>query len=234
MKWLCIPAIGGLRVLKPDPDTVPIAVVILVTLFAFQQFDTAIIGKLFGPAMVAFFLMLAVLGLKELVQPPIILKALNPYYALHMLATVPGAFWLLTAAILVVMVGRTEGQRIRNDLVESSPLADWLPTLRELSLDESVPKYATHLVCLTKSADSKLIENGIIHSIFKKRPKRAEVYYLVHVHTTDEPYTRRYHVEHLVPRDLIRIDFYFGFRVDQAVNYPFRQVVNDLMKTGFR
>ena len=68
------------------------------------------------------------------------------------------------------------------------PLADYLPLLQELSNDESVPKFATHLVYLTKSADSKQLENGIAHSIFKKRPKRADVYYLVHVETTDDPY----------------------------------------------
>ena len=47
--------------------------------------------------------------------------------------------------------------------------------------------------------------------------------------TTDEPYTRRYHVSHVLPDELVRIDFYLGFRVDHALNYMFRQVVTDLV-----
>ena len=74
-------AIEGLKILKPDLETV---LIILLALFAFQQFGTAIIGKFFGPVMPLFFSMLAVLGVVHLVQAPSILRALNPYYAIHM------------------------------------------------------------------------------------------------------------------------------------------------------
>ena len=434
-------AIEGLKILKPDLETVPIVVAIIVALFAFQQFGTAIIGKFFGPVMLLFFTMLAVLGVVHLVQAPGILRALNPYYAINMVTQIPGAFWLLgsiflcstgaealyadmghvgrpniyfswtfvklclvlnylgqgawllrhlgpelgeknlffllippalllpaiilctmatiiasqalisgsftlivealrlnlwpkvkisyptelrgqsyvssvnwllcagcigvvlyfkesgkmeaafglavtitmlmttlllafylqqrkvnpalrwliiglyvviegaylvanlrkfpeggwlsvllSGVILIVIVAWMRGQAIRADLTEFVPVADWLPLLQTLSNDKTVPKYATHLVYLTKSTDPALIENGIIHSIFKKNPKRADVYYFVHITTEDEPYTRTFHVTHVVPQELVRIDFKLGFRVDQAVNYMFRQVVTDLVK----
>ena len=434
-------AIEGLRIFKPELNTVPIVLAILVGLFAFQQFGTAIIGKFFGPVMVVFFTMIGILGVMHLVQEPRILRALNPYYALHMITQIPGAFWLLgsiflcstgaealyadmghvgrpniyvswtfvkiclllnylgqgawllrhlgpalgernlfflmippalllpaiilctlatiiasqalisgsftlviealrlhfwpkvrisyptelrgqayvaslnalllagcvgvvlyfresgkmeaafglavtitmlmttvllgyylrlrrapnvlifgliglyllvegsflvanlrkfpeggwlsvllAVLILAVMVSWIQGRKIRADLTEFEPLADYLPLLRELSNDQSIPKYATHLVYLTKSEDVKLVESGIAHSIFKKNPKRADVYYLVHVHTTDDPYTRTYTVNHILPQELVRIDFHLGFRVDQAINYMFRQVVSDLVK----
>ncbi|GAB3584430.1 KUP/HAK/KT family potassium transporter [Hymenobacter daeguensis] len=434
-------AIEGLRILKPDLQTVPIVVAIIVGLFAFQQFGTQVIGKLFGPVMTVFFSMLAVLGVVQLVQEPGILRALSPHYALAMVTQVPGAFWLLgsiflcstgaealyadmghvgrhniygswtfvktclvlnylgqgawllrhlggplgeqnlfflmmpkwallpgialctlatiiasqalisgsftlvvealrlrfwpkvrvnyptelrgqayvpslnwllcagcvgvvlyfresgrmeaafglavtitmlmttvllgyylrlrrthwagialllglygsiegsflvanlakfshggwlsvllAGLLLLVMLSWIAGQRIRNELTEFVPLADWLPLLQRLSNDETVPKYATHLVYLTKAEDGRQVENAIVHSIFKKRPKRADVYYLVHVTTTDEPYTRHYHVTHMLPNELVRIDFYLGFRVDQALNYMYRQVVADLVK----
>ena len=434
-------AIEGLQVLKPDLNTVPIVLVILVGLFAFQQFGTAIIGKLFGPVMVVFFSMIAVLGLPFIVQEPGILRALNPYYAIHMVTQLPGAFWLLGsiflcstgaealyadmghvgrrniyvswtfvkiclllnylgqgawllqhlgaplgernlffemipqwgllpaiilctlatiiasqalisgsftliiealrlnfwpkvkvayptdlrgqayvpslnwllgagcvgvvlyfresskmeaafglavtitmlmttillayylrlhragvvwigllllvyltvegsflvanlrkfpqggwlslllgALLLLVMVSWIQGRRLRGGLYKYVPLADWLPVLRKLSADASVPKLATNLVYLTDSADPKLIENGIIHSIFRKSPKRADIYYLLHVVTTDEPYTKTYHADVILPDDLVRIEFHLGFRVDHAINYMFRQVVTDLVK----
>ncbi|RZL13008.1 MAG: potassium transporter Kup, partial [Hymenobacter sp.] len=436
-------AIEGLQVLKPDLNTVPIVLAILVGLFAFQQFGTALIGKLFGPVMLVFFSMIAVLGLRFLVQEPSILRALNPYYAFHMVTQLPGAFWLLGsiflcstgaealyadmghvgrrniyvswafvkiclllnylgqgawllqhlgkplgeqnlffemipawgllpaiilctlatiiasqalisgsytlvmealrlnfwpkvkvsyptelrgqayvpslnwllaagcigvvlyfresskmeaafglavtvtmlmttillayylrlhrvgagwiglllliyftvegsflvanlrkfpqggwlsvllgALILLVMLSWIQGRRLRQGLAKYVPLTDWLPLLRKLSRDETVPRYATNLVYLTDSADPRLVENAIIHSIFRKSPKRADIYYLLHVVTTDEPYTKFYHAEVVLPDDLVRIEFHLGFRVDHAINYMFRQVVTDLVQAG--
>ena len=433
-------SIEGLQVLRPGLNTVPIVLAIILGLFAFQQFGTAIIGKLFGPVMLVFFSMLGVLGLRFLVQEPSILRALNPYYALHMLTQLPGAFWLLgsiflcsTGAealyadmghvgrrniyvswtfvkiclllnylgqgawllqhlgaplgehnlffemipvwgllpaiglctlatiiasqalisgsytlviealrlnfwpkvkvsyptelrgqayvpslnwllcvgcigvvlyfresskmeaafglavtitmlmtsillayylrlrrvsvvwiglllllyftvegsflvanlrkfpqggwlsvllgtlILLVMVSWIQGRRLGQGLAKYVPLADWLPLLQKLSRDESVPRFATNLVYLTDSPDPKLVENAIIHSIFRKSPKRADIYYLLHVVTTDEPYTKTYHAEVVLPDDLVRIEFHLGFRVDHAINYMFRQVVTDLV-----
>ena len=436
-------AIEGLRVLKPDLDTVPIVLVIIVGLFAFQQFGTAIIGKLFGPVMLVFFSMLAVLGLPYVVQEPGILRALNPYYALRMVTQLPHGFWLLgsiflcsTGAealyadmghvgrrniyvswtfvkiclllnylgqgawllqhlgaplgernlffemiprwgllpaimlctlatiiasqalisgsytliiealrlnfwpkvkvaypselrgqayvpsltwllgagcvgvvlyfresskmeaafglavtitmlsttmllayylrlrragllwiglllavyvtvegsflvanlrkfsqggwlsvllgtlLLLVMVSWIQGRRLFTDLYKYVPLAEWLPRLQKLSIDESVTKVATNLVYFTDSGNPKLVENAIIHSIFRKTPKRADLYYLLHVVTTDEPYTKAYHAEVILPDDLVRIEFRLGFRVDHAINYMFRQVVTDLVAAG--
>lgn len=71
-----------------------------------------------------------------------------------------------------------------------------------------------------------------MHSIFRKSPKRADIYYLLHVVTTDEPYTKTYHADVLLPDDLVRIEFKLGFRVDHAINYMFRQVVTDLVAAG--
>jgi len=154
-------------------------------------------------------------------------------YLVANLRKFPEGGWLsvlLSLLILVVIVSWIQGQKIRRDLTEFVPVADWLPLLQTLSCDASVAKYATHLVYLTKSTNARLIENGIIHSIFKKNPKRADIYYFVHVHTDDDPYTRTFHVEHLVPQELVRIDFRLGFRVDHAINYMFRQVVTDLVR----
>ncbi len=93
-------AIEGLQILKPDLNTVPIVIAIITGLFLFQQFGTAIIGKFFGPVMVVFFSMLAVLGALHLVQHPSVFKALNPYYVYQLVVNYPGGFWLLGAIFL--------------------------------------------------------------------------------------------------------------------------------------
>jgi KUP system potassium uptake protein len=71
-----------------------------------------------------------------------------------------------------------------------------------------------------------------MYSILQKQPKRADVYWLVHVDVTDEPFTREFEVDFLIPNKLIRIDFKLGFRVEQQINVFFRKVVEELVRNG--
>jgi KUP system potassium uptake protein len=109
-------------------------------------------------------------------------------------------------------------------------IEDYYPIISELSEDETVPKYASQLVYLTSANFKSEIESKIVYSILQKQPKRADTYWLVHVDVMDEPYTKEYEVEALIPNKLIRIDFKLGFRVEQQINVLFRSVVADLVK----
>lgn len=123
-------------------------------------------------------------------------------------------------------------RRIRNRYVKFIELSDYYEIITSLSDDETVPKFASQLVYLTSANFSSEIESKIIYSIMQKQPKRADIYWLVHVDVMDEPYMRDYKVDVLVPNKLIRIDFKLGFRVEQRVNLLFRKVVEDLVKNG--
>jgi KUP system potassium uptake protein len=101
--------------------------------------------------------------------------------------------------------------------------------LNALSADESVPKYSTHLIYLTKANNYKQIEQKIIYSIISRMPKRADVYWFVHIDRTDEPYTMEYSVHEIEHDKVIRIDFRLGFRIQPRVNVLFRQVVEDMV-----
>ncbi|TGE28746.1 KUP/HAK/KT family potassium transporter [Hymenobacter metallicola] len=119
---------------------------------------------------------------------------------------------------------------IKRRLTEFVKIDPYMDALKELSNDESVPKYATHLVFMTSAERASEIESKIIYSIFQKRPKRADIYWFVHVDTTDEPYTMEYKVVELAPDDAFRITFRLGFRVEQRINLYFRKVVEDLVR----
>jgi KUP system potassium uptake protein len=120
-------------------------------------------------------------------------------------------------------------RKIKNRYVEFVRLEHYIPKIQELSNDKSVPKYATHLVYLTSANNPKEIEHKIIYSILNKKPKRADIYWLVHVDTVDDPYTCEYKVEHIIPNDIIRVDFRIGFRMEPRINLMFRKVVEDLV-----
>jgi KUP system potassium uptake protein len=122
-----------------------------------------------------------------------------------------------------------KARKIKNRYLEFVRLEHYVPQLQELSNDKTVPKYSTHLVYLTSADNSKEIEHKIIYSILNKKPKRADIYWFVHVDTLDDPYTAEYKVTHIIPNDIIRVDFRLGFRVQPRINLMFRKVVEDLV-----
>ncbi len=95
-----VSAIEGLRGLNSSTPVVPISIIIISALFLIQQFGTKVIGKSFGPMMVIWFSMLAILGLIEIFSFTPILKAFNPYYAANLLITSPSWFLILGAVFL--------------------------------------------------------------------------------------------------------------------------------------
>jgi KUP system potassium uptake protein len=137
---------------------------------------------------------------------------------------------IIGGLLFLVMYNWFKAKKIKNRYVEFVRLEHYLPKLQELSRDRSVPKYATHLVYLTSADSQKEIEHKIIYSILNKMPKRADIYWFLHVETFDEPYTSQYRVEHIIPNDVIRIDFRLGFRVQPRMNLLFKKVVEDLVR----
>ncbi|HZY37283.1 MAG TPA: KUP/HAK/KT family potassium transporter, partial [Mucilaginibacter sp.] len=93
-------AIEGLKGVQPDIPILPITLVILVILFLFQRAGTGVIGVFFGPAMVVWFGMIAVLGFSYLVKDISVLQAINPLYAYRLVADYPGGFWVLGGVFL--------------------------------------------------------------------------------------------------------------------------------------
>lgn len=136
---------------------------------------------------------------------------------------------LVMAMLAANMFAWFQARRIRNKLVDFVRLDDYLELLTDLSNDTSVPKYATHLVYLTSANRINEIENKVIYSILQKQPKRADIYWFVHVDVMDEPYTMEYKVKELVNDKVIHVDFRLGFRIEQRINVMFRQVVSDLV-----
>jgi len=139
---------------------------------------------------------------------------------------------LIGSLLFTVMWSWFVARKIKNRFVKYVEIEDYYEILTELSGDESVPKYSSQLVYLTSANFKTEIESKIIYSIIQKEPKRADVYWLVHVDVMDEPYTLDYKVEFLIPGKLIRIDFRLGFRIEQRVNLLYRKVVEELVKNG--
>lgn len=436
-------AIEGLRLIYPAIPTTSIVVVILFFLFVFQQFGSAVVGRTFGPIMSVWFIMLATLGSYQLVQNPIILKALNPTYAFNLIANYPSGFlllsavflcttgaealysdlghcgkeniriswvfvktclllnyfgqgaWLLThtgehlgdqipfyaimpewfliigiivatmatiiasqalisgtfslineaiklklwpasrvrypsesmgqmyipamnwilmiGSILVVLIFREssamegayglaitvnmlmttsllvyyfttvkkstyragllatvffslegvflasnlhkfehggwftfliafvffflmfillKARRLRQRHTEFVDLRHYEAMLKDLQEDLTIPKEATNLVYLSVADSRRYIDSNIIYSIFKKRPKRADVYWFVHVETVDNPFTSKYKVDTIISKKAFFINIKLGFKTPHRVNILFNKIIHDMADSG--
>ncbi|HEY0055800.1 MAG TPA: KUP/HAK/KT family potassium transporter [Pedobacter sp.] len=139
---------------------------------------------------------------------------------------------ILGSVLFSIMWSWSNGRRIRNKYMRFVDIEKYFPIISKLSADETIPKYASHLVYLTSANFKTEIEQSIIYSIIQKNPKRADVYWLLHVDVTDEPYTMEYKVTSFIPQQLIRVDFKLGFKVEQRINVLFRMVVEDLVESG--
>jgi len=436
-------AIEGLRLISPQLPTAGIVIVILLSIFVFQQFGSAAVSRTFGPIMAIWFLMLAILGTRFLIDDPSVLKAINPVYAIDLLTNYPGGFLLLggvflcttgaealysdlghcgvgnirvswsmvkvclllnyfgQGAWLISHRGQTLGEnipffalmpqwflipgiiitilatiiashalisgtyslineamklklwpasRIRyptesrgqmyipamnwilmigsvivviifressamegayglaitiNMLMTTSLLAYYFYTvkksmlrsiilgavfftlegvflasnldkfehggwftfviasiffsmmfilhkarklrqrhtefvdlrhyesmLKDLQEDETVPKEASNLVYLAVADSRRYIDSNIIYSIFKKRPKRADVYWFVHVETVDNPFTSKYKVEVIIPKKAFFVSIKLGFKTPHRVNTLFSKIIHEMADNG--
>jgi KUP system potassium uptake protein len=144
-----------------------------------------------------------------------------------------GWFTLLLAAVYsMIMYGWYFGRKIKNRHITFVNLGDYLEMFRDLKNDTRVPKFATNLAYIIKANRMDQIESKVIHSIFRKQPKRAETYWLLHVDKVDDPNRFEYKVTQIIPGILIRVDFHLGFKIEPRINLFFREVVEDLVKSG--
>ncbi|MBK7085228.1 MAG: KUP/HAK/KT family potassium transporter [Flavobacteriales bacterium] len=164
------------------------------------------------------FLVLAVFATVELAY-----FTANSVKILHRLS-----FFLVVIGLVNMMLMWYRARKLTNRFLDFKPLTDSAQAIIDLSRDRDVPKFATHLVYLTKANDARHVERKVLDSILRRRPKRADIYWFVHVNWTDEPYTMDYRVNELVDDKIIRVDLDLGFRVQPRINMIFKRIVQDL------
>jgi KUP system potassium uptake protein len=144
-----------------------------------------------------------------------------------------GYVTLFIACILIgIMTVWFLAKKISKTYTKIVKIDTYKKVLAELSVDLSIPKYATHLIYMTNSNRSDEIEEKVMYSILQKRPKRADMYWFIHVNILSEPYKREYKVVEIIKDDLYRIDFNLGFREPTKINLMFKEVIRDMVQNG--
>jgi KUP system potassium uptake protein len=139
---------------------------------------------------------------------------------------------ILTTLFTLIMYGWYFGRKLRNRYISFASLDGYLGLFRDLTRDKSVPMLATNLVYIIHANNTDQVESKVIYSIFNKQPKRANTYWFLHVDMVDEPNRFEYQINHIIPGVLIRIDFHLGYKVEPKINLYFREVLEDMVKSG--
>ncbi len=139
---------------------------------------------------------------------------------------------LIAIALISIMTIWYLAKQINKSYTKIVKIEDYKKVLGELSTDLSIPKYATHLVYMTNAGRVDEIEEKVMYSILQKRPKRADIYWFVHVNILTEPYKTEYKVTEIVKDDLYRVDFNLGFREPTKINLMFKEVIKDMVQKG--
>lgn len=139
---------------------------------------------------------------------------------------------LIAGFFVLIMYAWQKGRRIKNRFITFVNIKKYLPVIEALSQDKTVPKYASNLVYITHANYNMQIESKILYSMLRKQPKRADIYWLLHVDIVDEPHTTEYEVHQLIPGVLIRVDLRLGFKVPAKVNLYFHNIVQRMMENN--
>ncbi len=131
--------------------------------------------------------------------------------------------------IFVIMYVWFYARKINNRFTKFVELGKYSSTLTELSEDDAIPKFATHLIYLSKADRRHEIEEKIMKSIFSKKPKRSDVYWFLHINRTEDPFTLSYDVSELVDDKVIKVNINVGFRVQPKTELYFKTIVKELV-----
>ena len=137
---------------------------------------------------------------------------------------------LLAAIIFAIMFTWQKAVKIRNRFIEYKKFDDHLEIISDIKEDKEIPMHASNLVYISKSENSKEVESKVLYSIINKHPKRADHYFILRVNYDDSPDTLEYKYEILIPKTLISIDLFLGYRVEPKVSVYLRQIIEDIVK----
>lgn len=145
-----------------------------------------------------------------------------------------GGWFSFTIATLffLMMFILLRARKLRERHTEFVDLKHYVGMIQDLQSDTSVPKEASNLVYLAMADSKRYIDSNIIYSIFKKRPKRADVYWFVHVDTVDSPFTSKYVVDTIVPKKCFFVRIKLGFKTDHRVNLIFNKIIHEMADAG--
>ncbi|MBN9295013.1 MAG: KUP/HAK/KT family potassium transporter [Flavobacteriia bacterium] len=125
-----------------------------------------------------------------------------------------------------------KARQLRSRITEYVKMADVVPLLGKIREDNGIMYEATNLVYPTRSANVKKLDSTIFYSLFRKKPRKAEVTWFVHLDITTEPWGVGYSVEPIVPQHCYYVALHLGFKEEHRMEYMIRKIHQKLVEKG--
>jgi len=138
----------------------------------------------------------------------------------------------IAGVLTILMYIWYNGRRIKNRCVKYEPIKGYIPIIEDISNDESIPKFATHLAYVIRAKYPNEIEDKILYSIINKQPKRADTYWFIYMTRSDDPYIFNYTVKTYSKEKIFRIDITAGFKQGVHLDRYVHFIANDMEEKG--
>ncbi len=151
------------------------------------------------------------------------------------LIKIPHGGWftlLLSIFFFLLLLFYNKAKKLRSRFAEYQRMEDIKPMLISIQNDIQIPFYATNIVYPTRSSNVSLIDRTIVHSLFYMQPKRAKVYWFLHLEIADIPYGIEYKVETIIPKNAFFVTLKLGFKEPHLMDYFIKKIYQELMVSG--
>ncbi|PQJ81455.1 KUP/HAK/KT family potassium transporter [Polaribacter glomeratus] len=148
---------------------------------------------------------------------------------------IPHGGWftlLLASFFFLLLLFYNKAKRLRSKFAEYQQMVDIKPMLISIQDDIQIPFYATNIVYPTRSSNANLIDRTIVHSLFYMQPKKAKVYWFLHLNITDMPHEIAYEIETLIPKRAFFVTLNLGFKEPHLIDYFIKKIYQDLIDSG--
>ena len=139
---------------------------------------------------------------------------------------------IISLIFIVLMYCNYYGKILNERNLEYVNFKEYKNILAELSEDKNVNKFSTLLFYFTKSNIKNKIEKNIINSILAKRPKRADMYWFIHIERTNQPYSLAYELLEIEEKKVYKIIFYIGFKIQPKTELYIKKIISELYQSG--
>ena len=194
-----------------------------------------IMDMLMTTSLLLFYLRMKHIDMWKITILGIVLVSIESVFLLSNLNKIMHGGWfslLLAVTLFFCLFIWYKAKQLRNRHLSTHDITPYIPMLKDLMNDDTIPKESTNLVYMAMSGNSKEIDSNIIFSIFHKRPKRADIYWFVHVDICDDPFLKKYKVTTLLPGKVFHVNLKFGFKVEHKVNLMFSKIVEEMQANG--
>lgn len=125
-----------------------------------------------------------------------------------------------------------KAKELRKNITEYVPMNQVIPLLNAVRKDEKIAYEATNLVYPTRSDSPQKIDSTVFHSLFKKRPRRAEVTWFLHLNITNEPWGVHYSVNEIIDKHCYYVSLNYGFKEEHRVEFMMRKIHDKMVEKG--